>query len=305
MAVRQRRTLRRTLRHKKHLYLYLVPTFLLLAIFNYYPPLSAFYHAFFDWDGYQQLTFVGLGNFGQMLHDATLLGSVPHLLFLVLASLITGLTVPLLVAELIFSLRNARLGYLYRLLFVVPIVVPQIVTILLWQFILDPNNGVLDAVLGVVEGRNPNIDWLGDPRIALYALVLVGFPWVQGVNVLIYLAGLQSMPASVLDAAQLDGATGLRRLRYIDLPLLTGQVKILSILAIIAGVQGFGLQFVLTQGGPGFATMVPGYLMYQDAFQNTHFGYGSAIGLVLFLIILAATYLNLRYVRSSVEYEAG
>jgi len=304
MVVR-RRTFWYRLGRKKHLYLYLIPTFLLLSIFSYYPPLSAFYHAFFDWDGYQQLTFVGLGNFGQMLHDPELLGSVPHLLFLVAASLITGLSVPLLVAELIFNLRNARLGYVYRLLFVVPIVVPQIVTILLWQFILDPNNGLLDAVLGAVGGSNPHTDWLGDPRLALYALVLVGFPWVQGVNVLIYLAGLQNMPASVLDAAQLDGATGLRRLRYVDLPLLVGQVKILSILAIIAGVQGFGLQFVLTQGGPGFATMVPGYLMYQDSFQNSHFGYGSAIGLVLFLVILAATYLNLRFVRSSVEYEAA
>lgn len=244
------RTLRRTLWLKKHLYLYLLPTFFLLAVFNYYPPLSAFYHAFFAWDGYQGLQFVGLGNFQEMLHDPLLRESVPHLVLLILASLATTLTVPLLIAELIFGLRSARWSYLYRLLFVVPIVVPQIVTILLWQFVLDPNVGLLNAALGGTHLSDPHTDWLGDPHIALYALMLVGFPWVSGVNVLIYLIGLQAMPTSVLDAAQLDGATGLRRLWYVDLPLLTGQVKILLILGIIAGVQGFGLQFVLTQGGP-------------------------------------------------------
>lgn len=304
MVVRQR-TSRQTFRARKHLYLYLLPTFFMLAVFNYYPPLSAFYHAFFDWDGNQQLTFVGLNNFVEMAHDANLLASIPHMIALVVISLVTGLTVPLLVAELIFSLRSGRWSYLYRLFFVIPIVVPQIVTILLWQFILDPNVGLLNAVLGPTGLIDPHTAWLGDPRYALYALMLVGFPWVAGVNVLIYLAGLQNIPSSVLEAARLDGATGLRRLWHVDLPLVMGQVKILLVLGIIAGVQGFGLQLVLTQGGPGFATMVPGYLMYVDAFQNGRFGYGSAIGLALFLVILFFTYVNMRFVRSSVEYEAG
>jgi len=299
-----RRTRWQTLGLKKRLYVYLIPTFLMLAIFNYYPPISAFYHAFFTWDGNTQLTFVGLGNFVEMAHDADLLASIPNLVALLVVSLVTGLTAPLFVAELIFTLRSARWSYLYRLAFVIPIVAPQIVTILLWQFILDPNVGVLNAVLGPTGLIDPHTAWLGDPRYALYALMLIGFPWVSGVNVLIYLAGLQNIPSSVLEAALLDGATGLRRLRYIDLPLVMGQVKILLVLGVIAGVQGFGLQLVLTKGGPGFATMVPGYLMYQDAFENGRFGYGSAIGLTLFLVILIFTYINMRFVRSSVEYEA-
>lgn len=304
MAVRQQ-TLRRTLQRRKKVYLYLAPTFLLLAIFMYYPPLSAFYHAFFDWDGFQHATFVGLGNFQQMAQDSELIASVPNMVWLVLASLITGLSVPLLVAELIFNLRSGRWSYLYRLLFVAPVVVPLIVNFLLWQFIYDPNVGLLDALLGTVHPSATHIDWLGDPNLALYALMFVGFPWVYGINVLIYLAGLQNMPESVLDAALLDGATAWRRLWYIDLPLLIGQTKVLLVLGIINGVQGFGLQFVLTQGGPGFATMVPGLLMYQYAFRDGRFGYGSAIGLAMFLIILAFTYLNMRFVRSSVEYEAS
>ena len=290
---------------KKHLYLYLVPTFFVLAIFSYYPPLSAFYHAFFDWDGVTTPRFIGLGNFREMAQDPVLLGSIPNLIKLVLASLVTGLTAPLLVAELIFSLRGGRAAYFYRLFYVMPVVVPTIVTLLLWQFIFDPNVGPVNGILGGAGLISPQTDWFGDPHIALYTLMLVGFPWVQGVNVLIYLAGLQNIPASVHDAALLDGATGWRRLRYIDLPLVMGQVKLLLILGIIGGVQGFSLQFVLTQGGPGNATMVPGYLMYQTAFQGNRFGYGSAIGLALFLVILLFTYLNMRFVRTSTEYEAS
>jgi ABC-type sugar transport system permease subunit len=284
-------------------YLFLMPTFVFLIIFAYFPPLSAGYHAFFNWDGNTPPTFVGFDNFTRMAQDQTLIGSLPHLLFLVVALLITSLTVPLLVASLIFNLRSARLGYLYRVLFLVPVVIPLIVTMLLWQFLLDPTFGLVDTLLRPVIG-NQAIDWLGDQRFALFTLAFIGFPWVSGVNVLIFLAGLQNIPTSVMDAALLDGAVGWRRLRHIDLPLVMGQVKVLSILAVISGVQGYGLQFVLTRGGPGTATMVPGYYMYFVSFSGSEFGYGSAIGLMLFLIILAFTYLNLRYIRSSVEYAA-
>ena len=284
-------------------YLFLLPTFVFLIVFAYFPPLSAAYHAFFNWDGNTAPSFVGFDNFTRMAHDQTLIGSLPHLLFLVAALLVTSLTVPLLVASLIFNLRNARLGYLYRVLFLVPVVIPAIVTMLLWQFLLDPTFGLVDTLLRPLMG-NRGIDWLGDQRYALFTLAFIGFPWVSGVNVLIYLAGLQNIPSSVVDASLLDGATGWRRLWYIDLPLVIGQVKVLSILAVINGVQGYGLQFVLTQGGPGTATMVPGYYMYYVSFSGSEFGYGSAIGLMLFLVILAFTYLNLRYVRSSIEYSA-
>jgi ABC-type sugar transport system permease subunit len=296
---------RRLFRKTKHLYLYLAPTFLILAIFCYYPPLSALYHSFFDWDGFRQSQFVGLANFQQIFQDPELQKGVTNLIELTLASLVTGMTMPLIVAELIFNIRGSRLSYLYRLLFVVPIVVPSIVTILLWQFIFDPNVGVLDSLIGVFHHSNTPIAWLGDPSYALYALMLVGFPWISGVNVLIYLAGLQAIPESVQDSARIDGAISFRRVLTIDLPLIIGQIKLLLVLGIIYGVQAFGLQLVLTQGGPGYATMVPGYSMYEDAFQNGQFGYGCAIGVALFLVILAFTYLNMRFIRSSVEYEAA
>ena len=287
----------------KHLYLYLIPTFFLLFIFNYYPPLSAFYHSFFDWNGIADPHFIGVQNFVEMARDPLLLSSLRNLLILVVGGVVTSLTMPLLVAELIFNLSDLRLAYAYRLLFVVPIVVPVAVAILLWQFLLDPNFGPINAALGSIGLIDQPIDWLGNPKIALYALLLVGFPWVNGVNVLIYLAGLQNIPTSVYDNLKLEGANIWTRLRYIDIPLLTGQIKLIVVLGIIAGVQGFNLQFLLTGGGPGFATTVPSFLIYRYAFSGSRFGYASAIGLALFVVILGLTYLNLRFLQSSTEHE--
>jgi ABC-type sugar transport system permease subunit len=134
--------------------------------------------------------------------------------------------------------------------------------------------------------------------------MFIGFPWVSGVAVLIYLAALNNIGEDILDAAKLDGAMGFTRVRTVDFPLVLGQVKLLSVLAIIGSLQGYAMQLVLTKGGPGYATEVPGLVMYQEAFSYQRLGYACSIGLVLFLVILALTYLNLRYVRSSVEYQA-
>ena len=131
-----------------------------------------------------------------------------------------------------------------------------------------------------------------------------GFPWVSGIAVLIYLAALNNIGEELFDAARIDGALGFTRVRTIDFPLVLGQVKLLSVLAIIGSLQGYAMQLVLTKGGPGYATEVPGLVMYQEAFSYQRLGYACALGLVLFVVILALTYINLRYIRSSVEYEA-
>src|SRR5262249_48113090 len=134
--------------------------------------------------------------------------------------------------------------------------------------------------------------------------IFIGFPWVGGFALLIYYAGLQNIATDVFDSARIDGATGLTRFRAIDLPLLMGQVKLLVVLAIIGGLQGFQTQLLLTHGGPRYATMVPGMHLYQNAMQFDRMGYACAIGVALFLVILSITYLNMRYLRSSTEYAA-
>ena len=147
--------------------------------------------------------------------------------------------------------------------------------------------------------------WLSDPQTVLWSLAFIGFPFAGGINILVYYAGLAGIPESVHEAAVLDGATGLRKFLRIDVPLVLSQIKLLAILTIIAGVQSFEGVLILTRGGPGFRSMIPGLWMYFNAFSFQRMGYACAIGVILFLLILALTVLNLKYFRSSEELQGA
>jgi raffinose/stachyose/melibiose transport system permease protein len=289
-------------RHRRS-YLFLLPTFSLLILFSYYPIASAFFHAFTEWRGSGATTWLGLANFRELLSDAVMGEATRNALVLLLAHVAIALTVPLLVAEMIFALRSERAQYVYRVLFVIPMVVPGVVVLLIWGFFYDYNLGLLNQSLALFGLGQYKQAWLGDARLALYSLILMGFPWVGGFPLLIYYAGLQNISTDVFDSARIDGATGLGRFRFIDLPLLMGQIKLLLVLGFIGGLQGFQTQLLLTNGGPAYATMVPGLHLYQNATAFDRMGYACALGVLLFLAILGITYLNLKYLRSGQEYE--
>jgi raffinose/stachyose/melibiose transport system permease protein len=191
---------------------------------------------------------------------------------------------------------------MYQTLLVLPMVVPAIVGYMIWKWFYS-YEGLLNIVLAAVGQEQVIRAWLGDPDLALYALMFVGFPWAGGFNMLVFLAGLQQISSEVIDAAIVDGAGTLSRFLRIELPLVSGQVRFLLILSIIHGIQQFTLPLVMTSGGPGWATMVPGLRLLQTVTHEFQYGYGSAIGVALFVVILGLTYLNQRYLRSTVEYE--
>lgn len=293
--------LRRMLQYKES-YLLLLPTFILITIFNYYPAFSALYHSFFDWNGANLKKFTGLANFVQMFNDQKLWESFSHLLQLTGFILVISLTFPLLAAALIFHLRDLRWAYFYRVLFVVPMVVPGIVVLMIWRFIYSPNLGLLNKILNGIGLETWARPWLGDFTIALYAVMFIGFPWVAGFATLIYLAGFQSIPNELLDSAAIDGASTRQRFLHVELPLVVSQIKLVSILTIIGSFQNFTTILVMTNGGPGTQTMVPGLYLYRNAMQYNKMGYACAIGTLMFVITLTLTYLNTRYLKSSTEF---
>jgi raffinose/stachyose/melibiose transport system permease protein len=287
-----------------HLYLFLLPTFIFLIVFQYYPALSALYHAFTKWNGAGISEWIGLANFENMLTDRILHNSVKNMLIIVAWTVFRSIFFPLVVAEMIYSLRSQVAQYVFRLLFIIPIIVPFIVVMLVWRSILAPQPlGVVNAVLDTVGLTHLQQPWLGDPHIALRSVLFVGFPWVGAVGLLIFYAGLINIPEPLNDAVKIDGGTTLQRIRFLDLPLIMGQVKVVFILSLINAIQEFAGILILTNGGPAFSTTVPALHMYKTAFQGDRFGYASAIGLVMFVLILGITYINMRYIRSDVEYE--
>ncbi len=285
-------------RHERGAYLLmLAPTFVCLALFFYWPAWTAFYHSFFDWDG-ESAWFVGLQNFTDLLEDPVMRGSLINLAVYVTLTLTVTLAMPCLAAELIFGLRTRRNRSFFQFAFLLPALVPGIVIMLLWEFMYDPNSGLLNAALGWLGYGEPMQLWLGSPRTALYCLVGIGFPWVSGISVLIVLSGLNTIPVSVLEHARLEGVGSLRRAVEIDFAFLIGQIRLLAITGCIGLMQAFGLQLVLTQGGPGTSTMVPGYHMYLNAFTYDRLGYASALGISIAVIILLLTVIGFRVLRT-------
>jgi ABC-type sugar transport system permease subunit len=175
------------------------------------------------------------------------------------------------------------------------------VILLIWRFIYNPSIGLLNQFLTVVGLESLTQNWLGDPRFSLLSVAFIGFPWAGGFPFLIYLAGLQNITSDIFDASTVDGATGIKRFFYVELPLILGQVKLLVMLTIITVIQSYQNYLILTQGGPGLSSMVPGLHMYYTAFRYQKFGYGSAIGVILFAIIFILTVINKKYFQGGVE----
>lgn len=297
------------------LYLFLIPSLLMVGVFSYFPTVSAVYHSFFRWSGGDAKEFVGFDNFRDVLGDQVFWSSFVVIAILVVANLFKMIP-SILIAVLIHRLKSDRWQYWYRVLLVVPMIVPGLVTLFIWKFFFDPNFGLLNAALdtlgiktllvhldqlcgwNVFQAGMP-ISWLGEPSLIVPALILWGFPWIGAVGVLIFLAGLQSIGSEIYEAAELDGVTAFQKFLHIEFPLLMTQIRLNLVLMVIGTLQGFGLMLLLLgdNGGPGGRGMVPGLWMFNRAFTAGEFGYACALGLVLFVFILALTLINNKFVR--------
>lgn len=287
-------------------YLYFIPIVLVMGIFKYIPFFTAMVKSLYRWNGTNIDVFVGLDNYITLFQDSMFWESVRHSFVIMFVYIAIVLTVPLLVAELLFAIRSDKAQYIIRTLFTFPMVVPHLVVILLWKWILAGENGLLNQLLEAVGLVNLVRPWLSDAETALGAILAIGFPWigmamVGGMQFLIYFGTLQSIPEEIFDATQIDGANVFERFRFVDLPLLSGQLRLMITLAIIQGLQMFDAVKILTNGGPGTATMVPTLLIYENAFTYKKMGYASAMGMVLFVIIMLLTVINNKFIKSKEE----
>ena len=285
-------------------YVMLLGTFSLLITFSYYPAFSAIYHSFTIWDGFRPEQWAGTQNYREIFtSDVIFRKGFANMMLLTVWQVVRSSTFPLLGAALLYRMRNEKLAYFYRLVFVLPLVVPGVVSILVWRQLYEPNFGLFNAILQSLE--LPPSTWLNSPKTALPSLMFMGFPWIDGVGLLIYLAGLLAIPSEIIEAARIDGAGSMRRFFSMELPLIIPQIRLIVILNVIGSLQNFGWQLLVTRGGPNNATTVPAWEMYQAAMTEGRFGVASAVGVVLFLMIFVLTMINQAYIRSNVEYQAN
>jgi multiple sugar transport system permease protein len=276
-------------------YLFIAPNLVLFSTFTFLPLVFAFYISFNRWGLLDRPRFIGAGNYARILTDQlfwrALGNTVIYSLGTVPTSLALGLALALALDRPLWGRAVIRSTYF------LPVVISGVATAVIAAWLFNDNYGVINAVLQLLG--LPKVNWLSSPSWALPSLVITTL-WVRlGFCMVVYLAALQGIPSDYYHAAAIDGATRWDQFRYVTVPLLSPATFLLLILNVIYSFQVFDLIYVMTGGGPGFATTMLVQYIYQSAFMTSEMGYASAIGVVLYLLILAFTLLQWRVSRQA------
>ncbi len=276
--------------------LFLLPALVIFTAFVIYPLLGSLYYSLTSWDGLDpNLQFVGLANFQQLLSDPTVFIDLRNTLVFAGGVMVLQNGLALLLAIILDGLLR-RLTFL-RVLFLIPAMLSSLAIGYIWSYIYNPLFGFLNAFLGRIGLSAWQQDWLGNPHLALSSLIVTNSWQFMGFGMVIFLAGLQAVPTELYEAANIDGTSGWQRFWRITFPLIAPAVTINVILTLIGSMKVFDLIFVMTNGGPGDASESLALRIYKEAFTLNHFGYATAVGIVMSLLILALSVLNLRLLR--------
>ena len=279
-------------------YLFISPWLLGLLIFTLGPIIASFYFSLTDFEVVRAPTWVGLQNFGRLWGDRLFWQALKVSSIYVFTAVPLGLVLSFALA----MLMNQRVRYLslWRTIYYVPTLVPVIASTMLWLWIFNPEFGLLNTMLRSVGIDGPL--WLGHSQWALPSLILMSL-WTVGGPMLIYLAGLQGIPTDLYEAADVDGAGGWAKFWAVTVPMMTPVIFFNLIMNMIFAFQVFAQPFIMTEGGPRYATLFYVLYLYQNAFKFFRMGYASALAWVLFLVILVLTALIIRSSALWVFYE--
>lgn len=270
------------------------------AAFTLYPIVASLYYSFCDYDVLARPVWIGALNYRDMVTDHVFWQSLGNTLVFSAISLPLGLSLALALALLLN--RPVRGRGLFRAIYYLPSLLPAVASATVWLWILNGRHGLLNTLLGFAGVDQPP-QWLSDPVWMKPGLALMAV-WGCGNTVLIFLAALQGVPRSLLEAALIDGASPWRRLWHVTLPAISPVIYFNLIIGIIGGLQAFVPAFVIfTNGGPDRAALFYAVYLYQNAFEYRQMGYASAMAWVLFLLTLALTWLAARGSRGFVHYQ--
>ncbi len=280
-------------------WLLLIPTILCLGLFVLYPAVQSVFLSFHELDPFSQsATFVGLDHYRDLLTSPDYWDSFKTTLLFLAYTVIPSVVLSLLVAVGLDA--NPFFQPVLRTIFLLPVAVSSAMAAMLWIFIYNPTAGFLNYFLETIGISGPN--WLGDPNHAL-AAVAVATVWKEiGFNVIFLLAGLASVPNELREAARIDGANALQRFRHVIIPILSPTLLFVTVVSMINAFQSFGQIHILTGGGPAGATNTLVYNLYKDAFVNFRTGWASCQAVVLFLILMGATFFQFWVAKRRVHY---
>lgn len=257
--------------------IFILPAVLGTLIFIVIPVFFSFSLSFVEWDLLSPMKFVGLSNFKDVLTDSTFVQVLINTFVFAIASSVFAVIIPLVLACILNT--KIRGSNFYKTAYFLPFITPMIVIAIVWQWVFDPNIGLLNQIL------HTHIKWLYDVRFAMPALIAVSVWKLIGYNMIIFLSGLSTINQEVLEAAKIDGANSWQVFKNVTVPLLSPTIFFVIVITSISSFQVFDLIYVMTQGGPDNSTMVLVYSIYKYAFEYFDVGKASAIAYILFAII--------------------
>ncbi len=280
-------------------YTFLLPSFIGLLAFLLVPIVAVAVMSLFNWNLLAGPRFVGLQNYDILFHSSI----VGHSLLVTVYYVLLNIPAQTVLALLLASLMNKKMRGMgvFRTIYVIPWMATPVAMGIVWQWIFDPQYGALNTFLGFFGLHG--ITWLSTSQLAMPSIAAVNIWQYTGYNMLFFLAGLQSIPEELYEAASIDGVSRVQAFFHVTLPLLRPTMFFVLVTAIIGSFQVFDTVYVMTQGGPGMATNTISFYIFRQAFVFFHAGYASALSMALFAILLAVTLAQAFYFRKRIVYD--
>ncbi|MDL2327208.1 sugar ABC transporter permease [Ruminococcaceae bacterium OttesenSCG-928-A11] len=274
--------------------LFLLPSFLFLAAFVFWPMIYSVVLSLYEWNPLKDPVFVGGANYTALMQDDLWWTSLKQTLYYIVLNVPVIVLCSVGLALLVVSLgkRLPRLANFFKGLFFIPTMMSLVATAIVWLWLLSTNYGALNSLLGSFGIQA--VEWLSNTKMSMISIVIVTVWRWAGYYMVIFIAGLQSIPPHYYEAAEIDGASAWRKFLHITLPQLYPTIFFVALMSIIGSFQEFDLFYMLTLGGPRTSTYVTGFYMWKTGFSNLKMGYASAMSTVLFVIMLIFTVIQLR-----------
>ncbi|MFM9277176.1 carbohydrate ABC transporter permease [Paenibacillus jiagnxiensis] len=272
------------LSNRRFITLGLLPALLIYALFVFVPVVWSAYYGFFNWSGIGEAKYIGLQNYTEIVKDPIFWRALKNNIIFVLASVFGQIPIALALAVLLH--KSSFLQRFLRSAIFLPMVLSTVVIGMVWQYIYHPQIGILNFLLDTLGLQSWKLQWLSDAGIAIYALIPPLIWSFVGLYLIIFISALQNISSDIHDAAKLDGATGLRKLVSISLPMIRATVQVAVILCISGSLKSFDLVYIMTKGGPAHATELLATYMYNSTFTSYRYGFGSAISTTIVIVSL-------------------
>jgi len=290
-----------SLKRKEHVvgYLFILPNMIGILVFVLGPVIAGLLLSFTQWDILSSPRWISIGNYKELLHDTLFWTGLKNTAYYVLLTVPAGMVVSLLLAILVnVPLRGVNF---FRSTYFLPVVTSTVAISIVWKWLYNPEFGILNFILNLIG--LPSKQWLSDPKLAMPCIAIMSIWHGMGYDMVIFLAGLKGIPTQLYEAAKIDGGSRTQMFLWITLPLLTPTLFFVLVMSVISSFQVFGEIYVMTNGGPGNATLTYNYFLYQNAFLWFKMGYAASLGYVLFLIIFLLTLMQVKFLGGRVSYE--